>query len=106
MDNTIRTILELDASAEQRLQTASQQCESWIEQAKQKAAALDEARHHATADAIFEFEEKERAAAETEINRLQNEYTAESQKLEKQFSGGNDKMLALLFDEVIAQAEA
>ena len=106
MDNTIRMILELDAAAEARLQEATAQCKDTIENAKQKAAALAEAREHQTADEIYEIEEKERIAAESEINALQADYEKQSSALEQQFTNGRADLISALVNEIFAEAEA
>lgn len=106
MDNTIRMILELDAAADQRLQDAADSCTKTLEDAKQKAAALNEARSHQTSDSIFEFEEQTRSDCETQTNQLQSDYEAQSAALEKLFSDRQDALLNDLYQAVLADAEA
>lgn len=106
MDNTIRMILELDATAEKRLQDASADCVKTIEEAKKTAAAFDEARSHQTADAIFELEEETRAACEQEIDSLQADYNEQSAKLDKQFTEQQERLIAQMRSAILAEAEA
>lgn len=106
MDNTIRMILELDAAADQRLQDAADGCTKTLEEAKQKAAALNEARSHQTSDAVFEFEEQTRAECESQTAKLQSEYEAQSATLEELFAARQDTLLTELYQAVLADAEA
>lgn len=106
MDQTIRMILELDAAAEARLQASEAACAQTIENAKEKASALAEARERQTSDAIYELEEIERTAAEQEIRALQADYEKKSAALEKQFTDDREAMISSLVSEILAEAEA
>lgn len=106
MDNTIRMLLELDHSADRRLQESAESCAKMLEDAKRKAAALNEARSHQTSDAIFEYEEQMRADSESRIQQLRSEYNTRLADLEQQFAAKRDALLTSMYAAVFADAEA
>lgn len=106
MDQTIRKILETDAAIEARLQSAQANCTAMLETARQNANACDEARTHETSDAIFEYEEAQRADCETRMRALETDYDARSAMLIRRFSEQEDALLNALMNAVLAEAEA
>ena len=106
MDQTIRRILELDASTEERLQASELECRRTVEEAREKAAALAEAQMHQTRDTIEEYEEQTRSACEEQIAGLRARFDRRGDEMEQQFTAERAALLDTLFQETLREAES
>ncbi len=105
MDDTIKLLLETDATVESRRQAAITESEQLLENARQQAAAQSEARTHHTKDLIFDIEETERTAYEEKYRTLLSDYEAQTAALSQQFDEHHELLLQRLMQQVLAGAE-
>ncbi len=105
MDDTIRLLLETDAKAENVRAAAAAEGRQLIQDAKQAAAAHNEAMMHHTKDLIFEIEETERIEYEKKYRALLADYEAQTAELTHHFDEQHELLLSDLVQKVIARAE-
>lgn len=106
MDQTIRRILELDASVEDRLRVSELEADRLLKDARKQASAIRQASRHQTRDAIMELEEQLRSESEQKIAAVRGEYDSRSEAVTKQFAAQHDALLETLFAETLRDAEA
>ena len=105
MDQTIRKILELDATGEQRLQVSELLCEKKRLDAAEQADAFRQAQTHQIRDILTEFEEQIRAESEQKLAEQRQTFDKQADMISKQFEVQHEALLETLFTETLREAE-
>lgn len=106
MDQTIREIIQLDASVEERLAAARLACEQQLTAAREQASAIAEASERQIRDTVLEYEEQAREACETRLAELRADFDRKGDAMTRQFDTQRSELLEALFRDTLAEAEA
>ena len=104
MDSAIRQIMALDADIEKRMQSAERIARQKLQDARENAAAIEQASGRKIQDAVIDMEAAMREEFDQKSAEVRREADSRAVALQQDFSGRREELLETLFRDVLERA--